>query len=130
MKQKNKAIVYYLILISFHFAHVLEETWRRFWLIDALGNIGVFLFINWILFFIPLILLYYVILGKRVAYKLSIAYAIFMVLNGIGHNIATVVTGKYFYGYAGGVSVIGPIIFGVLLLLSLFKNIPKMKTDM
>jgi hypothetical protein len=52
-------------------------------------------------------------------------YALFMVLNGMGHNIATIVTGKYFGGYAGGFSGLGLVIFGIPLSFLLFKNSPK-----
>jgi hypothetical protein len=52
-------------------------------------------------------------------------YAMFMVLNGMGHNIATVVTGKYFGGYASGFSGLGLVIFGIPLPFPLLKNSPK-----
>ena len=126
MKVKNKIILYYLLLITFHFGHVLEETWGRFWMVNTFG-LGLYLFINWILFFILVTLLYFVILEKRAAYHLSIAYAVFMVLNGAGHNIATLFTGKYFNGFAGGFSGLGLIITGIPLFTILYKNIPKRK---
>jgi hypothetical protein len=125
MKPQNKIILYFLLLIAFHFAHVLEEAWGHFWLIDIVHGLGLFFFINWILFFIPLMLLYFVIRGKRPAYYLSIAYALFMVLNGLGHNVATLVTGRYFNGFAGGFSGLGLIIIGVPLAMLLYKNIPQ-----
>ncbi len=124
-KIKNKSILYYLILIIFHVAHILEEAWGRFWMIDAIYGPGLFLFLNWILFCIPILLFYLFILDKKAGYCLSIVYALFMVLNGIGHNAATIITGKYFGGYAGGFSGIGLIIFGILLAVKLYKNISR-----
>jgi hypothetical protein len=129
MGSRNKIIFYFLLLIAFHFAHVLEETWGHFWLIDAVHGLGLFLFINWLLIFIPLILLYFVIIHKRPAYYLSIAYVVFMVLNGLGHNIATLVTGRYFNGFAGGLSGLGLIIIGIPLTILLYKNIPEREAD-
>jgi len=129
---KNKMILYYLCLLTFHVAHILEETWGRFWVIDKIYGLGLFLFINWVLFCIPLFFFYLFILDKKLGYFLSMAYALFMVLNGIGHNIATIVTGKYFGGYAGGLSGLGSVIFGISLSFLLLKNSPKRnrQTDM
>jgi hypothetical protein len=122
---KKKMILFYLLLLTFHVAHILEETWGRIWMIDAIYGLGLFLFINWVLFCIPVSFFYFFILDKKMAYYLSMVYALFMVLNGIGHNIATIATGKYFGGYAGGFSGIGLMIFGIRLSFLLFKNIPK-----
>jgi hypothetical protein len=122
---KNKIILFYLLLVTFHVAHILEETWGRIWMIDKIYGLGLFLFINWVLFCIPLFFFYLFILDKKIGYFLSMAYSLFMVLNGIGHNIATIVTGKYFGGYAGGFSGLGLVIVGIPLSFLLFKNSPK-----
>jgi len=122
---KNKIILFYLFLITFHVAHILEETWGRFWMIDEIYGLSLFLFINWILFCVPLFFFYLFILERKIAYYFSIAYAMFMILNGMGHNIATIATGKYFGGYAGGFSGLGLVIFGIPLSFLLLKNSPK-----
>jgi hypothetical protein len=41
---KNKVILYYLFLITFHVAHILEETWSRFWMIDEIYGLGSVIF--------------------------------------------------------------------------------------
>jgi hypothetical protein len=46
-----------------------------------------------------------------------------MILNGIGHNMATLITGKYFGGFAGGFTGIGLVIIGSALLYYLVKEI-------
>lgn len=84
-----------------HVAHDFEEIWGRSWMLNKVGP-GLYLSINLGLFCIPVILFYFVLNDKPWAYKLSIAYAAFMALQGIGHNIATITSGKYYDGFAGG----------------------------
>jgi len=103
-------------------AHTFEEVWGRFWLVNAFG-FGWFLLVNWLLLLIPVLFFYFVLLAKRWAYYLSIIYAGIMILNGIGHNIATLVTGRYFNGFAGGFSGIIFIVIGPFLIYYLRKGI-------
>jgi hypothetical protein len=67
-----KAIPFYLLLLVGHMAHVFEEIWGRFWLIDAVYGLGWFLVVNWILFLIPVAIFYDVLRGRRWAYSLGI----------------------------------------------------------
>jgi hypothetical protein len=119
----RKTIACYLGLLFFHVAHVFEETWGHFWIVDRM-DLGWFLAINWLLFLFPLIIFYFILDGRRAGYILGIVYAVFMVLNGLGHNIAVIVTGSYFGGFAGSVSGIGLIIAGVPAALNLRKGLP------
>jgi hypothetical protein len=119
---KDKIIIYYLLMIINHVAHVFEEVWGRFWILNIVG-LGTYLAINLILFCIPVLLFYFVLNDKRWAYKISIAYAGFMMLQGIGHNIATIITGRYINGYAGGFTGIGLIIIGFAMIIYLLKGI-------
>lgn len=120
---KNKIIILYLLLLLFHIAHVLEEVWGRFRAIGFFG-FGGFLVANWVLICIPFVFFYYFLNEKRWGYILSIVYAGIMFFNGLGHNIATIVTGRYFGGFAGGFSGIGFIIICPFLIYYLSKNIP------
>jgi hypothetical protein len=122
---KNKIIIFYLLLLLLHVAHVFEEVWARFWIMDSIFGVGWFLIINWLLLCIPFVLFYYVLKEKRLAYILSFFYASLMFLNGLGHNIATIVTGKYFGGFAGGFTGIGFIIIAPALIYYLLKDIKK-----
>lgn len=54
-------------------------------------------------FCIPVILFYFVLRGKRPAYVLSTVYAVIMIVNEVGHNVATLVSGRY-YGPVTGSS--------------------------
>jgi hypothetical protein len=122
---KNKIIIFYLLLLLFHVAHVFEEVWGRFWIMDSIFGAGWFLVVNWLLLCIPFTLFYFTLNEKRWAYKLSIVYAGIMILNGLGHNIATIVTGRYFGGFAGGFTGIGLIIIGPALIYYLLKGLPR-----
>ncbi|MGA2405906.1 MAG: hypothetical protein ABSF81_04035 [Bacteroidales bacterium] len=119
---KNKVVIFYLLMIINHVAHVFEEVWGRFWILNEVG-LGIYLAINLVLFCIPVLLFYFVLNEKRWAYKLSIVYAGFMVLQGIGHNVATIITGRYTDGFAGGYTGIGLIIIGSAMIYYLLKGI-------
>lgn len=121
------AVIAFLSLLAFHVAHVFEEVLGGFVVLQRLGLFR-FLVVNWALFCIPLILFYFWLLGRRWARGLSALYAVVMVLNGIGHNVMTLVTGRYVGGYAGGFSGIGLAVSGVVLLLLLRRRGPCPRT--
>lgn len=120
---KDKIIILYLLLLMNHVSHILEEVWGRLWLIDAVFGLGWFLLGNWILFCVPVGLFYFILNERRWAYRLGMIYAGIMVLNGIGHNVATILTGRYFGGFAGCFTGIGLIILGGLLFYNLSKKV-------
>jgi hypothetical protein len=107
-----------------HVAHFLEEAWGQFWLIDAFYGLGWFLVANWVLFCIPVVVFYFVLHEKRWAFCLSMIYAGIMILNGVGHNIATIVTGRYFGGFAGGYTGIGLLLIGPPMIHYLRRGMP------
>jgi hypothetical protein len=120
----SKVILLYLLMLVGHVAHFLEEIWGRFWLIDAFLGLGWFLVANWVLFCIPVIAFYFVLRDKRWAFYLGMIYAGIMILNGAGHNIATIVTGRYFGGFAGGYTGIGLLLIGPPMIYHLRKGMP------
>jgi hypothetical protein len=107
-----------------HVAHILEEIWGRFWLMDTSFGLGWFLVANWVLFCIPVIVFYFVLHEKRWAFYLSMIYAGIMILNGVGHSIATIVTGRYFGGFAGGYTGITLLLIGPPMIHYLRKGMP------
>ena len=121
---KNKTVLFFLLMLLAHLGHVFEETWARFWILNEVG-LGWFLAINWVLFSIPLALLFFIINRKRWAYKLGTLYAGFMGLQGFVHNIAVIVTNRYFDGYAGGFSGIAMILLAWPLIHALRKELPE-----
>ena len=119
----KKIIASYLATLFFHVAHVFEETWGHFWILDRVGE-GWFLVINLILISFPLVFFYFILTGRRFGYILGIIYAAFMVLNGLAHNAAVIVTGSYFGGFAGSLSGIGLIVVGIPAGFYLRKGLP------
>jgi hypothetical protein len=111
-------------MLVVHVGHVLEEIGGRFWIMSTVLGLGWFLVVNWILFCIPVALFYGVLRGKHWAYTLSMVYAAIMTLNGVGHNVATLVTGRYWDGFAGSVTGIGLTLIGLSLLCLLRKERP------
>lgn len=121
---KDKVILFYLLMLVGHVAHVFEEAWGRFWMIDAIFGLGWFLATNWALFCIPVVVFYFILQKKRWAYYMGMIYAGVMVLNGVGHNVATIVTGRYGGDFAGGYTGIGLLIIGPPLIYYLRKVMP------
>ena len=119
----SKVAFFYLLMLVGHVAHIFEETWGRFWLTDAFYGLGWFLVANWVLFCVPVVFFYFVLHEKRWAFYLSIVYAGIMILNGVGHNITTIVTGKYFGGFAGGYTGIGLLLIGPPMIHYLRKGL-------
>jgi hypothetical protein len=119
---KNRIALFYLFMLLAHVAHVFEEIWGQFWLVKKIG-LGWYLAGNWILLSIPVVLFFFVLNDKKWAYILSAVYAGFMGLQGIGHNIATIITGRYFNGFAGGYTGIVLLIISLPMIYYLIKGI-------
>lgn len=120
----NRAVLFFLLMLIGHVAHVFEEIWERFWLVAAVYGLGWFLIINWILWVIPVVLFYFFLRQRRWTYYLSMTYGGIMILNGIGHNLATLVSGRYFDGFAGGFTGIGLVLIGFPMIYYLWKSMP------
>ncbi len=120
-RSKRQLLALYLLMLLAHQAHVYEETWGRFFLVDTFG-LGPYLAINWLLFCIPVGLLFFVMTDQPTAYTLSLIYAGFMALQGIGHDVVTIVTSRYFDGFAGGLTGILLCALGLLLFRALWQE--------
>ena len=123
MQHRKRLILLFLAMLLFHVAHVLEEIWGRFWIMEAIFGLGWFVLVNWLLFCIPVAIFYFILIGKRPAITLGIIYAAIMVVNGIVHNSATLITGRYFDGFAGGFSGIALMAVGIPLIVALRKGL-------
>src|SRR5512139_2025492 len=120
-RSKQQLLVLYLLMLLAHQAHVVEETWGRFFLVEVYG-LGLYLALNWLLFCIPVALLFFVMTDRPRAYTLSLIYAGFMAVQGIGHNVIMIATGRYFDGFAGGLTGIPMCVIGLLLLRALWQE--------
>lgn len=114
--ERARVTLLYVLLLLAHLVHVAEEAWGGFWLIDAFYGMERFLATNALLFIAAALLFYATYRGHGWAYRLSIVYAAFMALQGVGHNVATLVTGRYFGGSAGGFSGVVMLLIGVPLV--------------
>lgn len=110
-------------MLIFHIIHIFEEVLAGFHIIDEIFGIRYFLILNLILFIIPLAMIFYLIRNKTFAAYFSLLYAGIMIINGLAHIIATVVTGRYFGGYAGGISGTGMVITGFFLIIFIRRKI-------
>jgi hypothetical protein len=119
----SRAVIAFLSLLAFHVAHILEEILGGFVVLRKLG-LAPFVAVNWILFCIPLVFFYFWLDGRSWARWASALYAGVMVVNGLGHNLMTLATGRYFDGYAGGFSGIGLAVSGLILTRSLLRKDP------
>lgn len=116
---KRKVIFVFVLLLVMHVLHVFEELFGNAYFIDSFYNgLTGFLIINIILWIIPLILLFYVMKKKKMAYYLSIIYGLIMVIDGLDHIIRN---------YAGFYTGILLVIIGFLLILYLYKGVKNMK---
>jgi hypothetical protein len=113
------------LLLVAHAAHVAEEAWGGFWLIDAVLGMRWFLVFNALGWIVALTLFLGVRRGMRGAYVLAIAYSLFMALQGVGHNLTWLVTGRYFGGFAGGISGLALLGVGIPLALALRRELPE-----
>jgi hypothetical protein len=125
----KKVVLLYLLMLTSHVAHVFEEIWGRFWLMNAFRSLGLFLLANWVLFCVPVVFFYFVLCEKRWAYHLSMIYSGIMILNGLGHNIGTVLTGRYFDGFAGGYTGIAFVLIGPAMIYYLRKEMPGIESN-
>ncbi len=114
-------------MLTVHIGHVTEEILGQFFLIEKVGGLPQFLAINIFLFIVVLLLFVAVLKKKRWAYILSIIYAAIMIVNGLGHNVATILSGRYYDGFAGGFSGIALVLIGSPLVYFILKGIPEVR---
>jgi hypothetical protein len=125
----GRVVPLYLLMLVFQVAHVFEEMWGRFWLINTFHSLGLFLLANWVVFCIPVAIFYFLLSSRRWAYHLNVTYAGIMILSSLGHNIGTMATGNYFDGYAGGYTGIASVLIGPPMIYYLRKEIPSNKPN-
>ena len=121
---KRRIIGLFLGLYFFHILHVLEEIWGEFRAMRILGR-NVFIAGNAFLLAIPLVVFFYVLDDRRLALRLGQIYGLIMILNGLGHGMAVLLTGHYFGYYAGAVSGIGLVALSIPLVISLEKSLKR-----
>jgi hypothetical protein len=125
----KRVVLLYLLMLTCQVGHVFEEICGRLWLVNAFRSLGLFLLANWVLFCVPVAFFYFVLCERRWAYHPSMIYSGIMILNGPGHNIGTVLTGRYFDGFAGRSTGIAFVLIGPAMIYYLRKEMPGIKSN-
>ncbi len=113
----------FALLLFGHALHVAEEALGRFWLVDFFG-LPLFVASNILLWVAALVLFLQVKRGLRWAFIVALVYVAFMALQGIGHNVGWAISGRYFGGFAGGLSGLFMLSVGVPLWFRLRRSVP------
>jgi hypothetical protein len=111
----------FLVLLVFHMHHVLEEAGGRFFAMGRYPNPGAFLAANGILLALPVIFLYFLLEGRRWAQTLGLLYGAVMAADGLGHIVATILTGRYDGRFAGAISGLGLAGVGIPFAVRLWQ---------
>lgn len=119
-----KIFVYYILLLLFHILHVVEEIFGNAYFIESFyGGLRNFLLIMILLWVIPAILFYFLLKRNKAAIYLSLIYSIIIIIDGLDHIIEFFIIGKYFNGAAGLFTGIIFLPLGILLIISLRREI-------
>ncbi|MFX0085568.1 MAG: hypothetical protein ACFFAU_07835 [Candidatus Hodarchaeota archaeon] len=124
LRNQYRFYLFYILMLVTTVAHIFEEIIGNFWILEVIG-LEIFLLLNWLLFCIPFLIFYFVLLEKRYAYKLSIIFVIFMGIQGIGHNLGTLITGSYYSGFAGGYTGVVFIFLSIPSIYYILKTMPQ-----
>lgn len=116
---------FFLGLYFFHVLHVLEEFWGNFRAVRIMGG-ELFLGLNIFFLALPLAAFVFILEDSRLAIRFGWIYAGGMILNGIGHGLALMISGRFFGFAAGAGSGLGLIIFGWLTFRET-SNLPALK---
>jgi hypothetical protein len=123
-EMKSRLILLYILTLMAHQAQIFEELWDHTILVTSLGENG-YIILNWILFCIPLALLYFIFTDKKWAYYLSAAYALIMMFQGVERIIISFVQGNLDSTYP--IVLTGAIIYllGIPMVYYIYKNIER-----
>lgn len=120
----SKIFIYYILLLLFHALHVVEEILGKAYFIESFyGGLRNFLIIMILLWLIPAILFYFLLKRNKTAVYLSLIYPIIIIIDGLDHVIEFFIIGKYFNGAAGLFTGIIFLPLGILLIISLRREI-------
>lgn len=122
---KSRLLLTYILMLIAHQAQIFEELWNHSFLLTALGD-GVYILASWLLFCIPITILYFVFLDKKWAYYLSFVYAVFMMFQGVERIVLSFVEGTI----ASTLPVVltGAIVYviGIPMVYYLYMNIERL----
>lgn len=123
---KSRLILMYILMLIAHQAQIFEELWDHSILVTSLGE-GGYIMLNWILFCIPMALLYFIFIDKKWAYYLSVVYTIIMMLQGVERIIMSAVQDTLITTLP--IVLTGAIIYliGIPMVYYIYKNVERIE---
>lgn len=107
-----------------HQAQIFEELWDHSILVTSIGENG-YIMLNWLLFCIPLAMLYFIFVDNKWAYYLSVIYTIIMMFLGVERIVMSFVQGDLTTTFP--LVLTGAIIYiiGIPMVYYIYKNIER-----
>ena len=125
-EMKSRLILLYIFMLITHQAQIFEELWDHSILVTSMGE-NIYIILNWLLFCIPLLILFFVFIDKKWAYYLSGVYAIIMMFLGVERIVTSFVQGTLITTLP--IVLTGAIIYliGVPMVYYIYKNVERIK---
>lgn len=123
-EMKSRLILLYILTLIAHQAQIFEELWDHSFLVTSLGD-NVYIMLNWVLFCIPLALLYFIFVDKKWAYYLAAVYSIIMMFQGVERIVMSFVQGTLVTTLP--IVLTGALIYliGIPMVYYIYKNIER-----
>ena len=123
-EMKSRLILMYILMLIAHQAQIFEELWDHSILVTSLGE-GGYIMLNWLLFCIPLTLLYFIFIDNKWAYYVSAAYTIIMMFEGVERIIMSLVQGTLITTLPIVLTAVIIYIIGIPMVYYIYKNIER-----
>ena len=127
-EMKSRLILLYILMLIAHQAQIFEELWDHSILVTSLGE-NVYVLMNWVLFCLPLVLLYFIFVDKKWAYYLSALYSIIMMFQGVERIVMSFVQGALAETFP--IVLTGALIYliGIPMVYYIYKNIERINNQ-
>jgi|WetSurMetagenome_2_1015567.scaffolds.fasta_scaffold857781_1 hypothetical protein len=127
-EMKSRLILLYILMLIAHQAQIFEELWEHSILVTSIGE-NVYVLMNWVLFCLPLALLYFIFIDKKWAYYLSAVYSIIMMFQGVERVVMSFVQGTLTATFP--IVLTGAIIYliGIPMVYYIYKNIKRISNQ-
>ena len=125
-EMKSRLIILYIFMLISHQAQIFEELWDHSILVTSMSE-NIYIILNWLLFCIPLLILYFIFIDKKWAYYLSGVYAIIMMFLGVERIVTSFVQGNLIMTLP--IVLTGAIIYliGIPMVYYIYKNVERIK---
>ncbi len=123
-EMKSRLILMYILMLIAHQAQIFEELWDHSILVTSLGE-GGYIMLNWLLFCIPLTLLYFIFVDNKWAYYMSAVYTIIMMFEGVERIIMSLVQGALIATLPIVLTAVIIYMIGIPMAYYIYKNIER-----